>query len=52
VVAQRGIETIFLFSYLILEEKWHKLRANIHQSVIDQFNGLAQIRKNWLYIKG
>jgi hypothetical protein len=48
-VMQRGKESIFLISNLILEEKWRKLRANIHQSGIDQFNGLAELSKNWLY---
>ena len=33
----------------ILGEKWHKLRANIRKSLIDQFNGLAELKQNWLY---
>ena len=36
--------------YMILEEKWHKLRANIHQSVPVQFGGLAELEPDWLYV--
>jgi hypothetical protein len=42
--------TLMLFLlYLILEEKWHKSRANIYESLIVQFNGWKKLEKNWLY---
>jgi hypothetical protein len=28
--------------FLILCEKWYKLRANIHQTIVVQFNGLTE----------
>src|SRR5687767_14448166 len=36
--------------HLILGENWHKLRANIRKSLIDQFSGLGELIENWLYI--
>jgi hypothetical protein len=35
---------------IILGKNWHKLRANIHKSLIGQFSGLAELYENWLYI--
>jgi hypothetical protein len=43
---------ILFVLYLILDEKWHKLRANIHKSVIVQFIGWLELIRNWLYFAG
>src|SRR5690349_3361267 len=40
---------MLFYSLLILGEKWHKSRANIHESLIVQSNGWAQLDSNWLY---